>query len=107
MLGSSAIPISDSPLPVSGARKEETKPRRFHIRKSLIETYGYTPGCKGCETALAGDPNVPARNHSEKCRRRIAEVIERDEKRQRDEDVEMEESESKRSKVDEDVGEPA
>ena len=102
MPGSSPIPISDSPLPISSSRKEEKKPRRFHIRKSLIETYGYTPGCKGCETALAGDPNVPARNHSEKCRRRIAEAIEKDEKRHLEDDVEMEVSENKRSKVDDD-----
>ena len=43
---------------------------------------------------------MPARNHSEKCRRRIAEAIERDEKRHLEDDVEMEVSESKRSKVD-------
>ena len=48
---------------------------------------------------------MPARNHSEKCRRRIAEAIERDEKRRLEDDVEMEVSESKRSKVDEDVDE--
>ena len=50
----------------------------------------------------AGDPNAPARNHSKKCRTRIAEAVEKDEKRRREEDVEMKESESKRSKVDED-----
>ena len=49
---------------------------------------------------------MPARNHSDKCRRRIAEAIERDEKRHRDEDVEMEESEIKRSRTDEDANEP-
>ena len=88
MPGSSPIPISDAPLPVQVANgKEPPKPRRFHIRKPLIEKYGWTPGCRGCEAALRGDPNEPARNHTEQCRKRFEEAIAKDEKRSRDEDA--------------------
>ena len=101
---SSPIPISDAPLPVQVAgEKEPPKPRRFHIREPFIEKYGWTPGCRGCEAALRGDPNEPSRNHIETCRKRFEEAIAKDEQRGRDEDVimDVEESESKKSKVSE------
>ena len=94
MPGSSPIPISDAPLPLpAAAEKAAAKPRRFYIRKADVQRYGYTPGCRGCEAIVVGDPTFAARNHSEKCRKRIQEAMERDEKRQQDEDVDMEVSE--------------
>ena len=65
--GSAPIPISDKPLPPQdGQPKVATKPRRVFITRKVVETYGYTPGCCGCEAVLAGDPTAVSRNHSEK-----------------------------------------
>ena len=68
-----------------------------------MKTARWTPGCRGCEAALRGDPNGPARNHIEQCRKRFEEAIAKDEKRSRDEDaiMDVEESASKKSKVSE------
>ena len=101
MPGACAIPISDAPLPMPAiVGKEPAKPRRMYIRKALIERYGYTPGCRGCKAVLAGNPTATAKNHTEACRKRIQEAVERDDKRERDEDVIMDESVRKRSKLD-------
>ena len=104
MPGSSAIPFSDVPLPVPAvAEKQPAKPRRFYIRGPIIERYGYTPGCRGCEAVLAGDPTAVSRNHAEKCRKRMTKAMEKGEfgkRRREDAQARMEEAESKSAKVD-------
>ena len=50
--------------------------RRLYILKADIERYGVTFGCRGCEALLAGTGQ--ARSHSEECRRRIEEMMARD-----------------------------
>ena len=49
--------------------------RDFKITKGILNKYGHTSGCKGCEASeCGGNP----RAHSDLCRRRIEEVIRRD-----------------------------
>jgi len=43
-------------------------PRRAKIKKVDLERYGYTPNCRGCFNSRFG---LPARIHSEECRKRI------------------------------------
>ena len=82
--GTVPIPISDAPLPPQlESPKVATKPRRVYITRKVVEDYGFTPGCRGCEAVLAGDPTAASRNHTEKCRRRMAEAMAKDEQGKR------------------------
>ena len=47
-------------------------PRRAKILRTDLRVHGYTVGCEGCKAALAGKP---ARTHSEKCRKRMEELM--------------------------------
>ena len=58
--------------PIRG--KDEYVPRRFRIQKSDLQKFGYTAGCPGCRAANRG---LTAMGHSEECRRRIQEELER------------------------------
>ena len=46
--------------------------RRFRIRKEDLEKFGYTAGCPGCRAVSRG---TTAMNHTEECRKRIAEEL--------------------------------
>ena len=46
--------------------------RRFRVRKEDLETFGYTAGRPGCRAANRGRT---ATNHSEECRKRLAEEL--------------------------------
>ena len=57
------------PLTKLEARTEEQVVRRnFRITKRILEKYGHTPGCIGCEAALAGGAR---REHTDACCNRI------------------------------------
>ena len=58
------VPVEDK-LPI---------PRRVGIRAKDIERYGATVNCKGCMARLRGEGGVP---HSELCRKRLTEEIEK------------------------------
>ena len=78
--GTIPIPISDAPLPPQQeAPRAAAKPRRVYITRKVVEDYGYTPGCRGCEAVLAEDPTAVSRNHTEKYRKRMAEAMAKDE----------------------------
>ena len=44
--------------------------RNFRITNRILEKYGHTPGCIGCEAALAGGARG-RREHTDACRNRI------------------------------------
>ena len=49
-------------------------PRRMYIRAKDIERHGATSNCKGCIATLRGEGGVP---HSDMCRKRLTEEIEK------------------------------
>ena len=49
-------------------------PRRLYIRAKDIERHGATSNCKGCIATLRGEGEVP---HSDTCRKRLTEEIEK------------------------------
>ena len=54
--------------------KNECTRRRFRIKKDDLEKFGYTTGCPGCRAVNRG---TTAANHTEECRSRIAEELEK------------------------------
>ena len=59
------------PLTIPEARAEEEVVRRnFRITNRILGKYGHTPGCTGCEAALAGGARG-RREHTDACRNRI------------------------------------
>ena len=59
------------PLTKPEARAEEEVVRRnFRITNRILEKDGHTPGCIGCEAALAGGARG-RREHTDACRNRI------------------------------------
>ena len=54
--------------------KSDYTRRRFRIRKDDLEKFGYTAGCPGCRAVNRG---ATAANHSEECRSRVAEELEK------------------------------
>ena len=74
--GMSPLPVSDALPPAAEAIvPAEQKRRRLYITPPLIERYGYTPGCPGCEKVLAGAPGAVGKTHSERRRARIRKAI--------------------------------
>ena len=55
--------------------------RRMRINPEMIARYGYMEGCPACDLKRAGlrEP----RSHSERCRKRIMEALEKDEEGRR------------------------
>ena len=51
--------------------------RRFKITKDILEQHGLIDDCKGCEASVRG---FDRREHSQKCRERFAECMEKTEK---------------------------
>ena len=60
--------------------QQEVKPRRIRIVPNTVTACGYTPGCTGCRHKRAGF--ATARDHSEVCRKRIADATNSDSSRQ-------------------------
>ena len=56
-------------------KEEEKKLRDFKIARAILEKFGHTPSCFGCEGSLVGTRRV----HSSACRRRLEYEIRRDE----------------------------
>ena len=54
--------------------KEDYAPRRLRIKKEDLEKYGYTVGCPGCRAANRGATAV---GHTEACRTRIIDALEK------------------------------
>ena len=73
MIVDAGMGISD-PNPVRTAGGDFA-PRRVNIRKTDLETYGFTAVCVGCQHAQADLPN---RIHTEACRTRIMDAMEAD-----------------------------
>ena len=63
------------------APKRENEFRRMRLNKEILEKYGYTEGCEGCRCQRAGirDEKGRGRPHSEICRKRLMEAMEKDE----------------------------
>ena len=62
-----------------GKKSEEIVGRTFRITESLLEKYGRTEGCSGCEATLLGDYHQlsgSARRHTDECRARIITMME-------------------------------
>ena len=57
-------------------RRDEGLTRDFRITDKIIEKYGFTPGCPGCEAKIDGTARAA---HSQACRRRIETAMESDE----------------------------
>ncbi|CAK0815838.1 unnamed protein product, partial [Prorocentrum cordatum] len=63
------------PNPPGVERAPEVAPRRFYVLTADIEAHGATPLCPGCESiAIHGKAK---RAHSDECRERIRELLER------------------------------
>ena len=79
-------------------------PRRVCIMRAVLNQYGTTDGCVGCDNSTIGGTGIP---HSEECRRRIEKEMKNDpEQRQRIQETkrkrrEFIEKHAKKFKVDE------
>ena len=58
------------------ARQEEKRARRVYLKAEDFELHGYTEGCEGCSRLKTG--GMEARPHTETCRARIEEELEKD-----------------------------
>ena len=61
---------TDTTQPVPTRAPREADVRRFRINQTLLEKYGYTTGCDGCEHKLFQSTGGH-RGHNEECRSRI------------------------------------
>ena len=81
----SKVRLRVDPSEITGAvrGKEDFARRRFRIKKDDLESYGYTAGCPGCRAVNRG---TAAQNHTEECRRRISDKLEKvgDERKNRE-----------------------
>ncbi len=67
------LPVERAEFSETVKGKSDYTRRRFRIRKDEMEKFGYTAGCPGCRAVNRG---TSAMNHSEECRKRIAEELE-------------------------------
>ena len=74
--GATPEPGDDQGIPPVPAEIPEPLVRRTPITHREVEKYGPTPGCVGCEAKSRGE--VTRRGHSEKCRRRMEELMQQD-----------------------------
>ena len=65
-----------SSIPEQANQHREFKFREFKITKGILEKFGFSDNCKGCEAAALGKD---ARRHSDDCRARIEKQIREDE----------------------------
>ena len=68
----------DEVLPDTEPRRHDDRVRSFRITERLLERYGRTPGCIGCEHIPSGAPG-DHRGHTAECRQRIREAMIQDE----------------------------
>jgi type IV secretory pathway VirB10-like protein len=69
---------SDLPAPAVAPPEADPTQRRMYVTKAMCEEFGFTPGCKGCESLVMN--GVANRTHDEFCRNRIASCLERKQK---------------------------
>ena len=62
-------------IPQPNDRPYEFRARDFKITKAILQKFGFSDDCKGCEAAMLG---TPARVHSEECRKRLETAIRED-----------------------------
>ena len=70
----------ESGIYVETARRE-AMPRSPHIRQWMLDEFGYTDGCQGCDFKKAG--MSAQRPHNQKCRDRMEIAMEKDERGRR------------------------
>ena len=56
-------------------KDQPAKTREFKVTKNILDKFGLTAGCKGCEATING---AGARAHSDGCRKRLEEAIKND-----------------------------
>ena len=66
----------EEPVAVEATPSEAVIPRRFRIMTDMLAAYGYSAGCAGCRHKRSGFTGP--RDHTDACRRRIAEAIRAD-----------------------------
>ena len=66
---------TEVPIIIQPAREEEG-PRSMYIKAWMLEKYGYTEGCKGCDHKRAGQD--AQRPHNQVCRSRMEVAVEQD-----------------------------
>lgn len=71
------LPIHGDEVQCSEGIKRIPMRRRFKITKDILEQHGITEGCKGCQASTRG---FERREHSQACRNRFAESMEKTEK---------------------------
>ena len=71
------IPKDDEPLSELVKTRDMSDPivKRFRISPGDVKKHGYTVGCAGCRCLSRGQP---PQNHSELCRKRLAEILQKD-----------------------------
>ena len=62
-------------IPMDYGNHKPAKAREFKITKGILDKFGLTARCKGCEATIIG---AGARMHSDECRRRLEEAIKND-----------------------------
>ena len=67
-----------SRVPAPEAIVRTPQQRRWYILKQDVARYGPTPGCEAC-VALAGGAQRVTKSHSDECRARMDELMQRDE----------------------------
>ena len=85
------------------ANAKSTHVRQMNLRRPVLEKYGFTMGCPGCNGMLEHRDKIP--NHSPACRQRIRDAMERDPVDQQK--VEVERRRFEHAAMGEPVGEPA
>ena len=70
------MPAVVMPVPEAIVRKPQQ--RRKYILKQEVARYGPTPECEACTTLAAGAQRV-TKPHSDECRARMEELMQRDE----------------------------
>ena len=68
-----------SALHDAATRDRSTEVRNFRITKRLLQEYGYTPSCRGCEASILGRKVESGWDHTVACRSRIEERMRADE----------------------------
>ena len=65
--GSSGVGLPEAPT-----QQRETHKRDFRIGNRIIDKFGHTPGCQGCDAKKRGQP---PQGHTRKCRKRFEEAM--------------------------------
>ena len=72
------LPVHAIVLPAPEAIVRTPRQRRRYILRQDVARYGSTPGCEAC-AALAGGAQRVTKPHSDECRTRMDELMQRDE----------------------------